>query len=128
MTYKGDSKAFGTGWSQFAGIFLFIVGIFNIMDGAVGLARPSYFDASGLVYQNVKAWAVAFLIIGIIQVLIGWLVVSHKPAGRWLGVVFAGLSMLVSFFAMGHYVAWAIMQIVIDGVIIYGLTARWEEA
>lgn len=56
---------------------------------------------------------------------------SSGPAANdrsWLGVVIAVVDMLTAFFAIGAYATWAIITIVIDGVVIYGLTAGWETA
>jgi hypothetical protein len=126
MSY-GKGSGFGTGWSTFAGIFLFIAGVFNVMDGLVAIFQKEYFNEGGLVYENLQAWGWTFLILGIIQVIVGWLVLSRAAAGRWLGVVIASLSMMASFFAIGAYPLWAIMTMVIDGVIVWGLTAKWGE-
>ena len=116
----------GSGWSQFAGIFLFIAGIFNAMDGLVALARKSYFDQAALVVHNITLWGWVYLVIGIVQLLAGWLVLSRSGLGRVLGLIIAVVSMAVSFFAIGAYPWWAILTIAIDAAIVYGLTARWE--
>jgi hypothetical protein len=111
---------------MFAGVFLAIAGLFNAIDGIVALWRKEYFDEAGLVFQNLQAWGWAFLIIGIVQLVVGYMVIGRNEMARWVGLVLAAVSMVVAFFAIGAYPWWALLIIVIDGVVIYGLTARWE--
>jgi hypothetical protein len=35
--------------------------------------------------------------------------------------------MVVAFLALGMYPWWAIIIIVVDAIVIWGLTARWEQ-
>jgi hypothetical protein len=116
----------GSGWSMFAGVFLAVVGIFNVIDGFVALYRKEYFDEAGLVFQNLQAWGWAYLVIGVVQLVAGWLVISRSDIGRWTGLVIAVISLVVSFLAIGAYPWWALVTMVMNGVVIYGLTARWE--
>ena len=117
----------GSSWSLFAGVFLAIAGMFNVIDGLVALFNKEYFNEAGLVYQNLQAWGWAVLIIGVLQAVAGWLVISRSSVGRWLGLVLAVVSMAVAFLALGAYPWWALLIIVVDGVVVWGLTARWEE-
>jgi len=126
VTYD-DSAVSGSGWSTFSGVFLAVVGIFNVIDGFVALFRKEYFNEAGLVFENLQAWGWAYLIIGIVQLVAGWLVISRNEAGRWTGLVVAIISMIVSFLAIGAYPWWAILTVVMNGIVVYGLTARWEK-
>ena len=125
MSYN-PTRPPGSAWSQFAGIFLFIVGTFNAIDGVVALAQKSHFDQTGLVYHNLTAWGVAYLVIGIVQLLAGWLVLSHNAIGRVLGLIIVVISMAVSFLTFGAYPGWSLLTIAMDAIVIWGLTARWE--
>jgi hypothetical protein len=126
MADRGSSVS-GSGWSSFAGIFLFVAGLFNMLDGFVALWRKEYFNEAGLVFENIQAWGWAYLLIGLVQLLAGWLIVSRSSVGRWVGLVITVISMMVAFFSLGAYPWWALLIIVVDGCIIWGLTARWEQ-
>jgi hypothetical protein len=120
------SEAEGSNWSLFAGVFLAIAGLFNTIDGIVALVNKEYFNEAALVYQSVQTWGWAFLIIGVVQLLVGYMIIARSSIARWLGLCIAVLSMVVAFFALGMYPWWALFIIVIDGIVVWGLTARWE--
>jgi hypothetical protein len=120
------SEVGGSGWSMFAGVFLAIAGLFNALDGLVALIQKEYFNEAALVYQNMQVWGWVFLIVGIVQLVVGWQVISRAAWARWVGVVIAIVSMMIAFFAIGAYPWWALLIIVIDAIVVWGLTARWE--
>jgi len=126
MAYQ-EARQKGSGWSLFAGVFLAVVGLFNAIDGIVALTRKEYFNEAGLVYENLQAWGWAYLVIGVVQVVVGWMLLSRSEAARWAGIFIAALSMLVSFAAIGAYPWWALMTVAMNAAVLYGLTARWDE-
>jgi len=117
----------GSSYSNFAGIFLFVVGLFNILEGFMTLWRKEYFEGAELVVSNLQTWGWAMLVIGVVQVLAGWLVLSRSSVGRWVGIVIIVISMMASFVAIGVYPFWTFIILAIDAMVLWGLTARWEQ-
>lgn len=117
----------GAGWALFAGVFFFITGVFDIISGISALARKEYFDEAGLIYENLQAWGWTWLILGAVVLIVGWLIISGSAGGRIAGIFIAALGMVVWFASIGAYPWWAIINIVIYGLIIYGLTAYSDE-
>ena len=120
-------KQRGAGWPLFAGTFFFITGIFGVISGLSALFRKEYFDEGGLIYENLRAWGWTWLILGAVVLIVGWLIISGSPAGRTAGIVIAGLGMVIWFASIGAYPWWAIVNLVVYGLIIYGLTAYSDE-
>jgi hypothetical protein len=117
----------GSSYSNFAGIFLFVVGLFNVLEGFMTLWRKEYFDGADLVVSNLQTWGWALLVIGVVQLLAGWLVLSRSSVGRWVGIVIIVISMMASFVAIGVYPFWTFIILAIDAMVLWGLTARWEQ-
>ena len=109
-------------YAMFAGIWFFISGGFNVISGIAALARKEYFANGDYLYNNLQAWGWAWLIIGVIGLLVGWLILSGSRAGRFAGIVMASIGMLVWFFSLGIQPFWAMVNLVVYGLIIYGLT------
>ena len=116
----------GSSYSNFAGIFLFVVGLFNILEGVMTLWRKEYFAEASVVFADMQTWGWIVLVVGIVQVLAGWLVLSRSGVGRWLGVAIVIVSMMVSFLAIGVYPLWTLIILVVDAIVLWGLTGRWE--
>jgi len=117
----------GSSYSNFAGIFLFVVGLFNILDGVIMLWRKEYFADASLVFGDLQTWGWIVLIVGVVQVLAGWLVLSRSSFGRWVGIAIVVISMMVSFLAIGAYPFWTLIILVIDAMVLWGLTGRWQD-
>ncbi|HTX69396.1 MAG TPA: hypothetical protein VMH50_09655 [Thermoleophilia bacterium] len=116
----------GSSYSNFAGIFLFVVGLFNILDGVMTLWRKEYFQGADVVVANLQTWGWAVLVVGVVQLLAGWLVLNRSSVGRWVGVIIVVISMMVSFLAIGVYPFWTLIILLIDTLVLWGLTGRWE--
>lgn len=116
----------GSSYSNFAGIFLFVVGLFNILEGVMTLWRKEYFADASVVVANLQTWGWIVLVVGIVQVVTGWLVLSRSSVGRWVGVAVVIVSMMASFLAIGVYPFWTLIILVIDVIVLWGLTGRWE--
>jgi hypothetical protein len=117
----------GSSYSNFAGIFLFVVGLFNVLEGFMTLWRKEYFEGADLVVANLQTWGWAMLVIGVVQLLAGWLVLSRSSVGRWVGIIIIVISMMASFVAIGVYPFWTFIILAIDAMVLWGLTARWEQ-
>ena len=61
-----------------------------------------------LVVSNLQTWGWAILVIGVVQVLAGWLVLSRSSVGRWVGIIIVIISMMASFVAIGAYPFWTL--------------------
>lgn len=126
MADRGSAVG-GSSYSNFAGIFLFVVGLFNILEGVMTLWRKEYFADASIVFANLQTWGWIVLVVGVVQVLAGWLVLSRSSVGRWVGILIVAASMIVSFLAIGVYPFWTFIILAIDAMVLWGLTARWEE-
>jgi hypothetical protein len=111
-----------SGWWAFAGTMMLIVGGFNLIEGIAALAQKSYFNESGLIYTNLRFWGWWLLIIGIVQLLTSFLIYARSEAGAVIGIFLAAVSAFFAFFAIGAYPWWALTILVVDGLVIYGLT------
>jgi hypothetical protein len=111
-----------SGWWAYAAVMMLIVGGFNLIDGIAALAQKEYFNESGLLYENLKFWGWIVLIIGIIQILVSILIFMRSTAGAVLGIIIAVVSAIFAFLSIGAYPLWSIAVLVVDGLVIYGLT------
>jgi hypothetical protein len=121
-TTERDPEGFLSGWWLFAGVMMFIAGGFNLIEGVAALSDEAYFDRSGLLYNNLRFWGVVILIIGILQLITCRFIYQRSQAGALIGIAMATVSAFAAFLALGGYPVWAIVILIIDGLVIYALT------
>jgi hypothetical protein len=118
-----------SGWVTFAAVMAGIAGVYNILSGIAAIAEDDQTEriAEVLYGVDISAWGWFWLILGIIQVVIAYLIYARSTAGLYLGLVWAFLSATLTVFLIFSYPAWAIVVLVIDVMIIYALCANAEE-
>ena len=107
-------------WLDLAGILLFLVGFFNIIDGVAAISDAKVVSHHVL-FANLHAWGWFFLIVGIVQIVAGWAVMHGAGWGAIVGIVTAFVNAVAHFSAADTHPVWSLTVIVIDVLVIYGL-------
>ena len=116
-----------TGWTVFAAVWLLIAGSFNIITGATAVHRGSFFHHQ-MVVSNVSTWGWIILIVGAIQATAGLLVFGRKSVGNLLGLLVAMGATLLWFLFLFSAPFAALIGLIMNGMVIYGLTiGAYEE-
>src|SRR3954471_6105634 len=108
-----------SGMVTFAGVLFLIVGAFNLLDGVVALVNDQYFVADELLFGDLTAWGVWFLICGGVQAVTGFFILRRTFLSAIVGIGICALNALTQLMWMGAYPAWSIAAMVVDGVIIW---------
>jgi hypothetical protein len=116
------------GLVTFAGIMLIIAGAFNLLDGIVALVNDSYFRVDELLFGDLSAWGVWWLIVGAAQLGTGFAVLAGKSWGMLTGIGLAAINAFTALMFLGVAPGWAIAVMVVDGLIIYGLVSGFVES
>jgi hypothetical protein len=112
-----------TGWSAFAAAWLVIAGAFNIVSGATAIHRSNTLGAGGeFLFSNFHTWGWFLLIVGVVQVVAGWLVFTGGSSGYTLGMVVAMVAALVWFFFIFSAPIGTLVGVILNGLVIYGLS------
>src|ERR1044072_3296580 len=114
-----DDRPQGRGWgwsgkTRFAGIWLVLLGVLNLVWALTALIRPENFAESNLTWDNLSAYGYIFLIIGAIQAVAGYLVLTKTTAGRALGVIISAVGIVLNFFAIGAHPQWSLVLLVMN--------------
>ena len=118
-TYDVDP---GRGWILFAGTMLLLVGCLNLIYGIAAISNSTFFVADiKYVFGNLNTWGWVLTVVGVAQIVISYGVFTLTEWGRWLGIIAAGLNMLVQFVAISSHPFLSIMIFFIDVIIIWGL-------
>jgi hypothetical protein len=124
-----------SGWLTFSAVVLIIAGIMRVIDAiwAFGYKGPLPDNLQGaLLGHSLRTYGWVWLITGIILVAAGFLVLgpSDRPGAevsRWVGIIAAALGAISAMFVVPYYPVWAILYIILAVMVIYGLSAHYDE-
>lgn len=113
------------GWISFAAVMIGAVGALNIVDGFVALYRTSVFRNT-LVVGQLRYWAFAFIVFGVIQLAAAFAVSAGQGWARWFAIVTVSVNAFAQLLAIDAYPFYAIAVIAYDVVVFYALAAHWQ--
>ena len=113
------------GWTTFAAIWLVIAGSFNVVEGITAIHRGNYL-ANEFLFSSQDTWGWILLIFGVVQLVAGFMVFSGNPSGNVIGVGAASFAIFIWFFLLFAAALGALIALIINGLVIYGLTVGSE--
>jgi hypothetical protein len=122
----------GTGWLSFAGIMLIVAGGTRIIDGLWALKRDNDLEEAPQLQElllfddNLAAWGWFYLIVGVVLIIAGFAVFGRAQWARWVGIIFATISIFLHFAWMYAFPVQALIGVVIDSLVLYALLAYGE--
>jgi hypothetical protein len=132
MAHPDTTRTVGgpTGWAVFAGMILVILGFLNFFWGLAGILEDENLvvGGNGAIIVDLTAWGWATLIIGALQILVAFGLFAAQGWARWTAVFLAALAAIGQIGIVTAFPIWSLIVIVLAVLVIYNLTARWEEA
>jgi len=123
------TRTLPSGWYAFAGALLVIVGSLNLLQGLIALLKDDYFAVTkgGLLFADYSAWGTFFLVVGIIELLVGLGILALKTWARAVGVLLLMLNTIVQFAFIAAFPIWTLAAIVINIAAISALMRPLED-
>jgi len=118
------------GWVVFAGVMMIIGGIFQAIEGLVGIFDDTYYlvrKGDLLVSVSYTGWGWLHLVVGVVVALAGFALMAGRMWARVIGIVLAGVSAIVNMAFLSAYPIWATIIIAIDVLVIYALAVHGKE-
>jgi hypothetical protein len=119
-----------SGWIAFAGVMMLILGSLDALWGLAAILNNEIVvvGGRGALIFDITTWGWIHLILGSVVALTGLGLIMGNTAARIAGVFFVALNAIAQIVWFPAAPLWAFLMIIIDTVIIYQLTARWEGA
>lgn len=118
-----------SGWVVFSGIAIALAASANLIFAITVLAKSDWIvlTPEALVRFDLTTVGVIYLIFAVFQFFVAMAVFNGELWARVLGIVGASLNLVAQMAFMSLYPAWSWLLIIIDGLIIYGLTVHGDE-
>jgi len=124
-----------SGWLTFSAVVLIMAGIMRIFDAiwafryngpTVDNLHDAFFGHS----LNTYGWI--WLIVGVILIASGFVVLGPPETvgaqvSRWIGIVAAAIGAVTAVTWMPYYPVWSLIYVAIAVMVIYGLSAHFDE-
>lgn len=124
-----ERSSVAVGFINFAGVVLIVAGIFQVIQGIVGLANNDFYVVSQKwVFQfNVTTWGWVHILVGIVAILAGAGLFSGAVWARTVAVIVAGISIIANFVWLPYYPVWALVVIAVDFFVIWALVLHGRD-
>lgn len=120
------------GWIGFAGTLILIIGGIDVIQGLIALFEDEYFvvTGSGFLAVDLTAWGWIMVIWGGLLILAGLGLVAGQGWARWFTIVLVALNVFgqLGFLGNSQYPLWALTALALNVIVLYALTARWNES
>jgi hypothetical protein len=112
-----------SGWYPFAGTMFILVGAVNALQGLIAIFKDDYFAVTkgGLLFLDFAAWGWFWLVVGVLDVLVGFAILAARTWGRVVGVILLMLNVIVQFAFIAAFPIWTIAAIALNIAIIFAL-------
>ena len=119
------------GWLGFASVIMILSGIFQAIEGLVGIFRQTFYIAAHssqiLIVSNAHTWGWINLVAGILVVIAGATLISNTTSAKAVAVLFALGSAIVNMLYLPLYPVWSILCIALSVIVIYAIMAHGAE-
>jgi hypothetical protein len=122
-----DTPRIGSGWVAFAGAYMAIAGLLNLVWGITALSKKSYFAEGGLVWSSLDTWGWIAVVVAVVQIACGALLFARRIAGVLMAIVVSMCGMLVNFLSIGAYPVWSIVAMVCNALVLWAVTVHGEQ-
>ena len=121
----------GAGRALFAGVLLVLAGTLNILYGIGALDGANIFtDEKRYILTNLNTLGWVLIVLGVIQLIGGFSLVSGNTFGRVIGTIAAGLGAIGALLSIGDANPWWSLAVfflcvwVLHGILVYGEEVR----
>ena len=125
-----DAPREPSGWAVglilFAAMMMIIIGVFQAIQGLVGIFENEFYVATrGYLFQfDATTWGWIHLLIGLLMAFAGWGLLSGRTWARTVAVMVAVLSAIANFLFIPYYPFWSLLIITLDILVIWAVTAH----
>ena len=120
------TESAGLGWIAFASTMMFVLGSFHMIVGLVGIFKEDYYQVGQsevVISVDYTTWGWTHLLMGLLVSCAAFALLRGATWARVVTIVLAVISAVVNLVYMSAYPLWSMTMLVVDFIVIYGVTA-----
>ena len=125
---RADRETSGTavGFILFAAIMMIMVGVFQALQGLVGIFENEFYVTTrNYTFQfDATTWGWTHLLIGLLVAFAGWGLLSGRTWARVVALTLAVISAIANFAFIPYYPFWSLLIITLDIFVIWAVAAH----
>ena len=124
-----ETPGWAVGFIMFAGIMMIMVGVFEALQGLVGIFENEFYVATrNYLFQfDATTWGWIHLVIGLIVAFAGYGLLSGRTWARAAAITLAVLSATANFLFIPYYPFWSLLLVTLNIFVIWAITAHGGE-
>ncbi|HEX2313187.1 MAG TPA: hypothetical protein VHJ17_05615 [Thermomonospora sp.] len=113
-----------SGWLTFAAVIIGVTGLFNAINGLVGIFDEEYYlvREDDVLLFGFTMWGWIWLLVGFVQLAVAAGISTGQPWARTAGIVLAVLAAVGHLAFLAAFPWWSILTIALSVLTIYALT------
>jgi hypothetical protein len=117
------------GFILFAAIMMLMVGVFQALQGLIGIFENEFYVATrNYLFQfDATTWGWIHLVLGLLVAFAGWGLLSGRTWARTVAITLAVLSAISNFLFIPYYPFWSLLIITLDIFVIWAIAAHGGE-
>ena len=122
----GETTGWAVGFILFAAIMMIMVGVFQAIQGLVGIFENEFYvPTRNYIFQlDATSWGWTHLILGVLVAFAGWGLFSGRTWARTVAIILAVLSALANFLFIPYYPFWSLLLITLNIFVIWAVAAH----
>jgi len=125
----GETTGTAVGFILFAAIMMIMVGVFQAIQGLVGIFENEFYVTTrNYLFQfDATTWGWIHLLLGLLVAFAGWGLFSGRTWARTVAIFLAVLSAISNFLFIPYYPFWSLLIITLDVFVIWAVAAHGGE-
>jgi hypothetical protein len=121
-----ETSGWAVGFILFAAVMMIMVGVFQAVQGLVGIFENEFYVATRnyLLKFDATTWGWIHLILGLLVAFAGWGLLSGRTWARTAAIFLAVLSAIANFAFIPYYPFWSLLIITLDIFVIWAVAAH----
>lgn len=123
------SRSQARGWAVFAAVMLLIIGGLDALYGLAAILNNEIVivGGHGVIVADISTWGWVTLILGVLLMLTGIGLLAENELARWVAIFLIAVGAVIQLAWFPAAPLWTILTVALSVVVVYQLTAHWDE-